>query len=102
MFFQISFFNVVLVTHNIVYPCLSNSLDAVAIALHVLPEPVECHKIIPFVFAWGVKYSFINPCVGVYVSKLPPPFLVSHRFSIFALSHLYSEKFLLIYVRISS
>ena len=41
IFFHISVFRVVRVTHNMVYPVCSNDDDAAAIALQVLPDPGE-------------------------------------------------------------
>jgi hypothetical protein len=55
MFFQMSFFKVVLVTHRIVYPAGSKLVDAAAIAEHVFPVPTEWYNNIPLTGAYGVK-----------------------------------------------
>ena len=56
MFFQISFFKVVRVTHKIVYPNGSKFEVAAAIAEQVLPVPTLWYNSIPLTGAKGVKY----------------------------------------------
>ena len=64
MFFQMSSLRVVRVTHKMVYPCLSKLSVAVAMAVQVFPTPVPCHNSIPFKGFCGVKYRWMNSCVG--------------------------------------
>ena len=75
MFFHISARSVVRVTHKIVYPCSSNELVAVAIAEHVLPEPVEWMSITPLRFSSGVMYIRTKSWVGVNWRGRAPPLL---------------------------